>query len=176
MRLIFIFKHVPEQGNAVVAPCEDIKDIAQTFLKVLMGMGACRMADAYHWLQNVWGEDVEVKTYNKSDTKRWVSANKYSIGHIYGNLGGDNHILGTTHIKVEADKPGQWFWVKCGDYEWKAVDKGLSKICQFLHSHARSTSLTLFQMSSSLEPVWSVFTHYLHTIYTHYYTPCLHTF
>jgi hypothetical protein len=96
----FHFGACARTGQSQRSHVEDIKGTAEIFLKLLTGMG--RMADAYHWLQNPWGENVRVKTYNKGDTKRWASANKYWIDHRYGNLG-DLPILGQTHTRVEAD-------------------------------------------------------------------------
>jgi hypothetical protein len=91
-------------------------------IKYLTGMVACRMEDAWHVLKNYYGEPMDVKTYNKSDKVRLVSANKYTIDH-------------GKQKTVYADKPGQWFWVKCAGHEWQVPDRGESQIplvCHFL--------------------------------------------
>ncbi len=44
-----------------------LNDAFENFVRVLTGMGACRMLDANHDLNNIWPEDIKVKTCNKSD-------------------------------------------------------------------------------------------------------------
>jgi hypothetical protein len=95
-----------------------LNDSTEVFLKVLTGITACRMSVARHWLRNIYGEDIDVKTYNKSDKLRWASANKYTLPREEGG-----HATTAQYTPVLADKPGEWFWVKCGDHEWKVYDK-----------------------------------------------------